>query len=93
MIDLILEYPYESLALLGIYVLGLVVVVHGFSKNQLPQCALYGDSKMIDYLALFVHPDDWVWYHWVQYFVACYVLWVFMKAKHLSTQCALQGAC
>lgn len=20
---------------------------------------------MIDYLALFVHPDDWVWYHWL----------------------------
>ncbi len=36
MIDLIFEYPYESLALLGIYVLGLVVVVHGFSKKQLP---------------------------------------------------------
>lgn len=40
---------------------------------------------MIDYLALFVHPDNWVWYHWAQYFFACYVLWVFMKAKHLST--------
>ncbi len=36
MIDLILKYPYEFLALLGIYVLGLVVVVHSFSKKQLP---------------------------------------------------------
>lgn len=36
MIDFILEYPYESLGLLGIYVLGLVVVVHSFSKKQLP---------------------------------------------------------
>ena len=25
---------------------------------------------MIDYLALFVHPDNWVWYHWAQYFIA-----------------------
>ncbi len=39
----------------------------------------------MEYLVLFVHPDDWVWYHWAQYFVACYVLWVFMKSKHLST--------
>lgn len=36
MIDLIFEYPYEFLGLLGVYVLGLVVVVHGFSKRQLP---------------------------------------------------------
>lgn len=36
---------------------------------------------VIDYLALFVHPDNWVWYHWVQYFVACYFLWVFIARK------------
>ena len=36
MIDLIMEYPYEFLALLGIWVFGLVVVAHGFSKKQLP---------------------------------------------------------
>lgn len=25
---------------------------------------------MIDYLALFVEVDDWVWYHWAQYVFA-----------------------
>lgn len=36
MIDLIFEYPYEFLGFLGMWVLGLVVLVHGFSKKQLP---------------------------------------------------------
>lgn len=36
MIDLIFEYPYEFLAFLGLWAFGLFVLVHGFSKKQLP---------------------------------------------------------
>ncbi len=36
MIDFIVEHPYEVLGLLCLWALGLVVVIHGFSKKQLP---------------------------------------------------------
>ncbi len=28
----------------------------------------------MEYLALFVEPDDWVWYHWAQYVVVFFVV-------------------
>ncbi len=36
MVDLIIEHPYEFLFLLGLWAFGLVFVIHGFSKKQLP---------------------------------------------------------